>query len=132
MVNKVFLIGRLGKDPSVRFTPGGTALAQFSVATSETYKKKDGSKEEQTQWHNITAWGKLAEVCGEYLTKGALVCIVGKITYRTYDSKEGEKKFITEIVASELKMLGGGKPKEQQQQEGGAPPAGQDDGDIPF
>ena len=131
MVNKVFLIGRVGKDPAVRFTQGGTAIAQFSMATSETFKKKDGIKEEQTQWHQIVAWGKLAEICGELIVKGSLVNIFGKVTYRTYEAKDGEKKYVTEIVASEMKLLGGGKPKEQQQQGNASPPA-QDDSDIPF
>lgn len=133
MVNKVILVGRVGKEPAVRFTQGGTAIAQFSMATSETYNKKDGTKEEQTQWHQIVAWGKLGEVCGEYLTKGSLICIIGKVTYRTYEAKGGEKKFITEIVANELKMLGGGKPKQEKPQENtGLPPTGGDDSDIPF
>jgi single-strand DNA-binding protein len=131
MVNQVFLIGRLGKDPAVRFTPSGTAVAQFSMATSDKFTKKDGSKEEQTQWHQVVAWGKLGEVCGEYLTGGAMVCIIGKVTYRTYEDKSGVKKYITEIVAREMKMLGGGKPKEQQQQAQTSPPE-QDSSDIPF
>ena len=130
MVNRCFLIGRVGKDPSVRFTPSQKAVAQFSLATSETYKKADGTKEETTQWHQIIAWGKLGEVCGEYLTKGSVVCIIGKVTYRQWEDKAGEKKYMTEIVASEMKMLGGGKPKEQQQQGSATPPA--DESDIPF
>lgn len=133
MLNKVILIGRLGKEPAVRFTQGGTAIAQFSMATSETFKKKDGTKEESTQWHQIVCWGKLGEVCGEYLTKGSLVCIIGKVTYRTYDAKDGEKKYITEIVANEMKMLGGGKPKEQQPAQGTTGPGGiGQEEDVPF
>ena len=130
MVNKVFLIGRVGKDPAVRFTQGGTAVAQFSLATSEKFTKKDGSKEEQTQWHQVVAWGKLGEICGEYLIKGSLVSIIGKVTYRTYEDKNKEKKYITEIVANEMQILKDGKPKEQQQPGNAAPPAGEED--IPF
>lgn len=130
MFNECVLIGRVGKDPAVRFTQGGTAVAQFSLATSEKFKKKDGTNEETVQWHQIVCWGKLGEICGEYLTKGSLICIVGKVTYRTYEAKDGAKKYITEIVGREMKMLGGGKPKEQQQQDGATPPAGEDD--VPF
>jgi single-strand DNA-binding protein len=130
-MNKVFLTGRLGQDPAVRFTQSQTAVCQFSMATSEKFKKKDGTKEEVTHWHQIVAWGKLGEICGQYLTKGSLITIVGKVTYRTYDAKDGTKKFITEIVASEMEMHGGGKQKEQQQQGNAAPPAGEED-DIPF
>jgi single-strand DNA-binding protein len=130
MLNKVMLIGRLGGDPAVKYTPGGNTVAQFSMATSETYKDKGGEKKETTQWHQVVVWGKLAEICGEYLTKGSLIAIVGKITYRTYDSKSGDKKFVTEIVAYEMKMLGGGK-KQEQKQDNIPPPVG-DDSDIPF
>jgi len=129
MLNKVILIGRVGKDPAVKFIPSGSACAQFSLATTETWKDKDGSKQERTDWHQIVAWGKLAEIIGEYITKGSLICIVGKVNYRSYETKEGEKKFLTEIVANEMKMLGGGKPKEPAQNAGGPPP---NDNDIPF
>lgn len=131
MVNKVFLIGRVGKDPAVRFTQSGTAVAQFSMATSETYKDKAGNKQEQTQWHQIVAWGKLGEVCGEYLTTGSLVCIIGKVTYRTYEAKGGEKKYITEIMANEMRILGAGKPRQQNQTTGTSSPDPEDD-NIPF
>lgn len=130
MFNQCVLIGRVGKEPAVRFTQSGSAVAQFSLATSEKFKKKDGTNEETVQWHQIVCWGKLGEICGEYLTKGSLVCIVGKVTYRTYESKDSEKKYITEIVGREMKMLGGGRPKEEGPKVGGTP--GTDDSDIPF
>ncbi|MBI5887041.1 MAG: single-stranded DNA-binding protein [Deltaproteobacteria bacterium] len=104
-VNKVILVGNLGKDPEIRYTTSGMAVAKFSLATSET-RTKDGQKEEKTEWHNIVAFGKLAEICGEYLAKGKQIYIDGKIQYRSYDDKEGNKKYITEIVANEMRMLG--------------------------
>lgn len=105
-VNKVILVGHLGKDPEIRYTPAGMATAKFSLATSET-RKKDGQKEEKTEWHNIVVFDKLAEICGEYLTKGKLVYISGKIQTRSWDDKkDGTKKYMTEILANEMQMLG--------------------------
>jgi len=106
-INKVILVGNLGKDPEIRYTPSGTAIANFTIATSETYNKKDGSgKETKTEWHNIVAFNKLAEICGEYLSKGKQVYIEGKIQYRTWDDKDGNKKYTTEIIANTMQMLG--------------------------
>jgi single-strand DNA-binding protein len=130
MVNKVVLVGRIGRAPEVQFTPSGTAVAKFSVATSETWKDKQGAKQEKTEWHNIVAWNKLAEICGEYVTKGMLVYIEGKLTTRSWEDKGGGKRYATEIVADTIKMLGGGKPKETHQESGGPSPAA--DEDIPF
>lgn len=106
-LNKVILIGRLGKDPELRYTPTGAAVATFNVATNEAYKDKDGKDVENTDWHRIVAWRKLAEICGQYLKKGSLVYIEGKLKTRSYDDKDGTKKYITEIVADNMQMLGG-------------------------
>lgn len=105
-VNKVILVGHLGKDPEIRYTTSGMATAKFSLATNET-RTKDGQKEDRTEWHNIVAFGKLAEICGEYLSKGKLVYISGKIQTRSWDDKkDGTKKYMTEILANEMQMLG--------------------------
>jgi single-strand DNA-binding protein len=130
MVNKVILVGRIGRAPEVQYTPSGAAVAKFSVATSETWKDKQGAKQERTEWHNVVAWNKLGEIVGEYVTKGMLVYIEGKLSTRTWEDKNGGKRQTTEIVADTIKMLGGGKPKENHQEGGGAPPA--EDQDIPF
>ena len=107
MVNKAILVGNLGKDPELRYTQSGQAVCSFSIATSERYKDKQGEQQEKTEWHNIVAWGNLAEICGKYLEKGKTVYIEGKITNRSYDDRDGNKRYITEIVASEMKMIGG-------------------------
>lgn len=104
-VNKVILVGHLGKDPEVRHLEGGTTLVNFPLATSETYTK-DGKKVEQTEWHNIVMWRGLADVAAKYLQKGKLVYIEGKLRSRSYDDKEGNKRYVTEIVAESFNMLG--------------------------
>ena len=106
MINKVILVGRLGKDPEVRSTPSGTSVAKFSLATDERFTDKNGEKQERTEWHNVVAWGKLGEICGQYLKKGKLVFIEGSIRTDSWDDKEsGQKKYRTEIVARDMKML---------------------------
>lgn len=105
MVNKVILIGNLGKDPEVRYSQAGAAIASFNVATTETWKKQDGTKEELTEWHRIVAFGRLGEVCGEYLSKGSKVFIEGRLQTRKWDDKDGNTRYTTEIVAREMKML---------------------------
>ena len=105
-LNKVILIGNLGRDPEVRYTPGGLAVANFSMATSETWTNKEGEKETRTEWHRIVAWGKLGEICGEYLSKGKQVYIEGRIQTREWEDKEGNKRYTTEITASQMLMLG--------------------------
>jgi len=105
-VNKVILVGNLGQDPEVRYTKAGQAVASFSLATSEKWTGKDGNKEEKTEWHRIVAWGKLGEICGEYLYKGKQVYIEGRLQTREWDDKDGNKKQTTEIVASNMTMLG--------------------------
>jgi single-strand DNA-binding protein len=130
MVNKVILVGNLGKDPEVRFIGDGTAVCNFSMATVEKYKKNDGEKVEKTEWHNIVVWRKLAEICGEYLTKGSLIYIEGSITTRKWEDKNGATKYTTEIVAKEMKMLGGSgsKSSKTSSQSDDTPP----DDDVPF
>ena len=106
MINKVILVGRLGKDPEIRSTPQGTTVAKFTVATDEKYNDRDGNRQERTEWHNIAAWGKLGEICGQYLKKGKLVYIEGSIRTDSWDDKEsGQKKYRTEIIANTMKML---------------------------
>jgi single-strand DNA-binding protein len=106
MVNSATLIGRVGKEVESAQANGKT-VAKFSLATTESYKDKSGEKVETTTWHNIVVWGSLADVCAKYLQKGSLVYVEGKITNRSWDDKDGNKKYITEIVCSEMKMLGG-------------------------
>jgi single-strand DNA-binding protein len=105
-VNKVILVGHLGKDPEIRSIPSGTSVAKFSIATDERFTDKSGEKQERTEWHNIEAWGKLAEICGQYLRKGSMVYIEGSIRTESWDDKEtGVKKYKTKIVAKEMTML---------------------------
>ena len=105
-VNKVILVGRLGKDPEIRSTPNGTTVCKFSLATDERWTDKSGEKQERTEWHNIVAWGKLAEICGQYLRKGKLIYIDGSIRTDSWDDKEtGQKKYRTEIIAANMQML---------------------------
>lgn len=105
MVNKVILIGRLGADPEVRYTPDGTMVVNFRIATDETYKNKQGEKVSKTEWHRIVVFGRLAEICGNYLGKGRLVFIEGKLQTRTWDDKDGNKRSLTEVLASNMQML---------------------------
>ena len=137
MLNKVTLIGRLGRDPEVRFTQQGTAVCNFTVATDETWKDQAGQKQKRTEWHQIVVWRQLAEICGKYLVKGKLVYLEGKLQTRTWEDKEGQKRYKTEIQANEMKMLGGQGNGGQGQQEPSAPQepvARQEpsDDDIPF
>lgn len=103
--NKVQLIGNLGKDPEIRNMTSGKIKASFPLATSEVYKNKDGEKVTDTQWHNVIAWGKTAEVAENYLQKGNRIAVEGRLVHRSYETKDGAKKYITEIVASSLMML---------------------------
>lgn len=106
-VNKVILVGNLGKDPEIRYLDGGVAVANFPLATSESYKDKAGNRVDQTEWHNVVLWRGLAEVTEKYLKKGSQVYIEGKIRSRSWDDKEGVKRYTTEIVADTMTMLGG-------------------------
>lgn len=106
MLNKVQIIGRLGADPEVRATSGGQAVTKTRIATTETWKK-DGQKQEKTEWHNVVFFGKVAEIAGDFLKKGSLCYVEGKLQTRSYEGKSGETIYVTEIVASEMKMLSG-------------------------
>ena len=119
-VNKVILVGNLGKDPELRYTPSGAAVATFSLATTNPFKDKEGNK--QTEWHNIVAWRQLAEICGKFLHKGRQVYIEGRIQTRSYDDRDGNKRYITEIVAENMQMLGN---RDENQGSGGGYGGGQ-------
>lgn len=106
-VNRVFLMGNLGVDPEVRFTPSGQAVANFRIATNESWTDKQGQKQEKTEWHRIVVWGKLAELCGEYLKKGRQCFVEGRLQTREWTDKEGKKNYTTEIVANNVQFLGG-------------------------
>jgi len=136
-VNKVILIGNLGKDPDLRYTPGGQAVATFSLATSEKWRDKDGVMQDKTEWHNIVFWGKQAELAKEYLAKGRQVYIEGRIQTRSWDDKDGNKRYTTEIVGQRMQFLGtkGGAEKEMPAASAPEPPAadlGAEDDDLPF
>ena len=141
-VNKAILVGRLGKDPELRYTQSGSAVASFTMATDRTWKGQDGEKQKETTWHNITVWGKRAEVVKEYLTKGQQIYIEGRISNRSYDDKEGNKKYLSEVVVEDFQFLGsrgdsgGGSagPSGQPGPDLPPPPAGEasDDDDLPF
>jgi len=105
MVNKVMLVGRLGKDPEVRYTPDGTMVATFTMATNEQWRDKNGEKVEKTEWHRIVTYRRLAEICGSYLSKGSLVYIEGRLQTRSWEDKDGNKRNTTEIVAQNMQML---------------------------
>ncbi len=139
-VNKVILIGNLGKDPEVRHTQGGSAVATFSIATNEAWNNREGQREERTEWHRVVAFGKLADICGQYLKKGKQVYIEGRLQTRSWDDRDGNKRYTTEIVANQMTMLGraGEGPSDSYAppiQDGGysrGPASGPEDDDIPF
>jgi len=140
MINKVILVGRLGKDPEIKSTPGGQTVAKFTIATDEKFTDKSGEKQERTEWHNIVAWARLAEICGQYLRKGMLVYIEGSIRTDSWEDKEsGQKRYRTEINAREMKMLerkrdsdeGGGYRKTAAASAGAGAPA-EDEDEVPF
>ncbi|NBO10207.1 MAG: single-stranded DNA-binding protein [Methylophilaceae bacterium] len=106
-VNKVILVGNLGRDPEVRFMPNGEAVCNFSIATTDSWKDKNGQKQERTEWHNIVMYRKLAEIAGEYLKKGRPVYVEGRLQTRKWQTKEGQDRYTTEIVADQMQMLGG-------------------------
>lgn len=105
-VNKVILVGNLGRDPELRHAPSGAAIASFTLATNEVWTNKDGQREMKTEWHRIVAFGKLAEICCQYLTKGKQVYLEGRLQTRSWEDREGNKRYATEIVASNMVMLG--------------------------
>lgn len=128
-INKVIIVGRLGKDPEMRFTTSGKAVTNFSVATSERFKDQSGEMQEATEWHRIVTWGKLAENCARLLMKGSLVYLEGKIQTRSWDDKDGNKRYTTEIVAQVMQLLGGGVKQEGGEEQSGETPAFDD---VPF
>ena len=105
-VNKAILIGNLGADPEIRYTSSGRGVANFRIATNRVYTDRNGQRQEQTEWHNIVAWGKLAEICERYLKKGSSVYIEGRIQTRSWEDQSGQKRWTTEIVAQQMNMLG--------------------------
>jgi single-strand DNA-binding protein len=134
MVNKVILVGRLGRDPETRTTSSGTMVVSFSLATDERWSDANGEKKTRTEWHNIVAWSKLGEICEKFLTKGKLVFIEGRIQTREWDDRDGNKRRTTEIVASDMRML-------ERRADGPAAPQGETsrnmevgitDEDVPF
>lgn len=148
-VNKAIILGNLGRDPEMRSTQSGSQVANFSIATSRQYTDSSGQKQEETEWHRIVAFGRLAEICGQYLRKGKQVYIEGRIQTRSWEDKEtGQKKFMTEIVAEQMQMLGraGDAPsgpsddfgdsssgsRQAASMAGGGAPSGGDDDDLPF
>jgi len=144
-VNKAILIGNLGKDPELRYTPSGQAVASFPLATSERFKDKDGNWQERTDWHNVVVWGRQGETVKEYLKKGRSAYVEGRIQTRSYEDREGNKKWVTEIVASRIQFLGGRGEGERSAAAPGAPETGfqepaaiaeplvsEEDDDLPF
>lgn len=136
MVNKVILIGRLGADPEIRYTPSGAEVATFRMATSESWTNKSGEKEERTEWHRIVAWRGLAKICGEYLNKGKLVYVEGRLRTRSWEDRDGNKRTTTEIEATDMKMLGGvgeaSRKAKEAEPESAPPAATKEEEDIPF
>ena len=106
-VNKVILLGRLGQDPELKYTPSGTSVCNFSIATTESWSDKSGQKQERTEWHRIVVWGKLGELCNQYLAKGRQAFIEGTLQTRSWDDKQGQKRYTTEINAKSVQFVGG-------------------------
>lgn len=133
-VNKVILVGNLGADPEIRYTASGTAVCRLSIATSRRYTDKQGNRQEETAWHRVDAWGKLAEICGQYLSKGRQVYIEGRLKYGSYE-KDGVKHYTTDIIAETMQMLGGpgtGNRAPEPEPSFGPPAGGVPEDDIPF
>jgi single-strand DNA-binding protein len=133
MLNMAQIIGHLGRDPEVRYTPEGTAIANLAVATNETWKDKSGEKQERAEWHRVVLFGKVAEIAGEYLRKGSLVYLQGRLQTRKWQGEDGQDRYTTEIVADRMRMLGG-KGDRDTRSAGGKPvePEPPFDDDIPF
>ncbi|MBN2071162.1 MAG: single-stranded DNA-binding protein [Candidatus Krumholzibacteriota bacterium] len=142
-VNKAILVGNLGSDPELRHTGSGTTVANFSLATSENFKSREGERQTRTEWHKVVAFGKLAEICGQYLQKGKQVYIEGRIQTRSWEDQSGNKKYTTEIIANQMVMLGragdgGGRSGDDEfrdapaDDDGSQVPPADDDDDLPF
>lgn len=135
-VNKAILIGNLGNDPELRYTPGGQAVTGFRIATTDRWRDKDGQNQQRTEWHNIVAWGRQAEIANEYLKKGSPVYIEGRLQTRSWEDKDGNKRYITEIVTQRMQLLG----RRGAEEETTPPPpeaetpesAGGEEDDLPF
>jgi single-strand DNA-binding protein len=119
-VNKVIIVGRLGNDPELKYTQGGQAVARLSIATSENWTDKGGQKQERTEWHRVVVWGKLAELCGKYLSKGRQAYVEGRLQTRSWEDQQGQKKYSTEIVANTVQFLGGGNAEASQPSSSGS------------
>ncbi len=147
MINKVILVGRLGRDPEMRYTNTGTPVVNFSLATDEVWNSREGNRQTRTEWHNVVVWSRLAEICNEYLAKGKLIYLEGRLQTREWEDRDGNKRRTTEIVASEMKMLGkrseepepartsGGRraePHSRSPQDDASMESGITDDDIPF
>jgi len=145
-VNKVIIVGNVGRDPEVRYTQSGKAVASFSVATSERFQDKEGQPQERTEWHRVVAWGRLAEICGEYLRKGKQIYVEGRLQTRDWEDKDGHKRYTTEVIANVMQMLGrrgedGGATTDEGSSRGSSaggdpmsqvPAGGASDDEIPF
>ena len=144
-VNKVILVGNLGSDPELRSTAGGTSVCEFRLATNESWKGKDGQMQDRTEWHRVVVWGRLGENCGKYLAKGRQVYLEGRVQTRSWEDKDGNKRYTTEIVARDVQFLGGGGGGGAKGEGGSPPPPSEDfgaaggdgfggspDDDIPF
>jgi single-strand DNA-binding protein len=138
-VNKVILVGRLGADPEVKTITGGNNVARLSLATSENWTDREGQKQERTEWHRVVVWGKLAELCGKYLSKGRQVYVEGRLQTRSWEDQQGQKKYSTEIVASTVQFLGAGQANANASQDNefgpqnfGPEPAFDNADEIPF
>ncbi len=137
-INKVILVGHLGQDPEVRYTPSGVAVANFSIATSEEWTDKNsGEKQKRTEWHRIVAWRRLGEICGEYLHKGRQVYIEGRLQTRAWEDRDGNKRYTTEIIANQMQMLGspadrGGRAQSMDERFPVEEPITVPEDDIPF
>ncbi len=136
-VNKAIILGNLGKDPELRYTPSGQAVTSLRIATTEKYKDKSGVLQSRTEWHNVVCWGRLAEIARDYLKKGSPVFIEGRIQYRSYDDKDGIKRYQTDIVATGMQLLGGrpsgaGESAPAEPADIPEPQVSSDDDDLPF
>jgi single-strand DNA-binding protein len=139
-VNKVILIGNLGSDPELRHTPSGTAVANFRIATNEYFKNREGERDQRTEWHRIVAFGRLAEICGQYLKKGRQVYIEGRLQTRNWEDQSGNQRYTTEIICNQMVMLGragedvyvGDEAQPEPPADEGVPVTGENEDDLPF
>jgi len=131
-LNQVTLMGNLGKDPEVRSTVSGNQVANFSIATTEKWTDKSGQRQEKTEWHNIVVWGRMAETVGQYLKKGSAVLVVGKLQTRSWEGQDGNKRYATEVVASNIQFVGGGRRESEPATNQSQANTAIDDSELPF